>query len=196
MPTTTTRDELDEAFRRDYVQLYRIADRNLDVNLRDRASASDVVQDAWVHAVERLVQQEEQITTSLSGWLRFMVKQSVQQLRRFHLKARKRSVLKEQLSGLSASISDSSASRLVEALSASVAGPSSVLMQKESHARVQELIEGMEPVDRQILTLRHVDCLTNQECAERLGINKSTASKRYLRALERLHELVATTSLC
>ena len=44
----------------------------------------------------------------------------------------------------------------------------------------------MEPIDREIIALRHFEELTNAEVAEVLGLEISTASKRYIRALKRL----------
>ena len=44
--------------------------------------------------------------------------------------------------------------------------------------RVQEVLNGMDPLDREILALRHFEQLTNAEVAETLGMNESTASSR------------------
>ncbi len=48
----------------------------------------------------------------------------------------------------------------------------------------------MEPIDREVLSLRHFDELSNDEVAGLLGIPKGTASKRYVRALGRLREVL------
>jgi RNA polymerase sigma-70 factor (ECF subfamily) len=44
----------------------------------------------------------------------------------------------------------------------------------------------LEQNDREVLVLRHLEELSNNEVAQVLGIDKYAASKRYLRALERL----------
>jgi RNA polymerase sigma-70 factor (ECF subfamily) len=46
----------------------------------------------------------------------------------------------------------------------------------------------MDALDREILALRHFERLTNAEVAETLGMNESTTSSRYLRALKRLRD--------
>jgi RNA polymerase sigma-70 factor (ECF subfamily) len=46
----------------------------------------------------------------------------------------------------------------------------------------------MDPFDREVLALRHFEQLTNAEVAQTLGLNESTASSRYLRALKRLKD--------
>ena len=49
----------------------------------------------------------------------------------------------------------------------------------------------MDPIDREILVLRHYEQMTNGDAAAVLGLEKSAASKRYTRALERLKEILA-----
>jgi len=44
-----------------------------------------------------------------------------------------------------------------------------------------------------VLALRHYEQLTSSEAAQVLGIQERAAAKRYLRALERLRELLADT---
>jgi RNA polymerase sigma-70 factor (ECF subfamily) len=50
----------------------------------------------------------------------------------------------------------------------------------------------MDPIDREVLTMRHFEELTNSEVSETLGLQKSTASTRYLRALKRLKDVLAS----
>ena len=193
--TTIQTEDLEAAFLREYPLLHRVADANLDKKLRARVSPSDVVQDAWVEAFARFGDKEETTNMSLSAWLKFVVRQSVNRLRRFHRGADKRTVDREQLPGFQGTANESTISRLVEALPASMAGPASPLVRQEAQQRIHSLICGMDEADREILLLRHAENLTNQECAERLNLTTSGASKRYMRALDRLHELAGTTSL-
>jgi RNA polymerase sigma-70 factor (ECF subfamily) len=48
----------------------------------------------------------------------------------------------------------------------------------------------MEPLDREVLALRHFEELSNGEVALVLGVSKTAASNRYIRALERLKEML------
>jgi RNA polymerase sigma-70 factor (ECF subfamily) len=66
--------------------------------------------------------------------------------------------------------------------------PSQAAIQAETRLRVQEVLNSMDPLDREILTLRHFEQLTNAEVAAILETNESTASSRYLRALKRLKD--------
>jgi RNA polymerase sigma-70 factor (ECF subfamily) len=66
--------------------------------------------------------------------------------------------------------------------------PSQAAIKAETRLRVQEVLNSMDPIDREILALRHFEQLTNAEVAETLEMNESTASSRYLRALKRLKD--------
>jgi RNA polymerase sigma-70 factor (ECF subfamily) len=49
----------------------------------------------------------------------------------------------------------------------------------------------MDPIDREVLVLRHFEMLSNEETAQALGLKPSAASNRHLRALKRLKEILA-----
>ncbi len=49
----------------------------------------------------------------------------------------------------------------------------------------------MDPLDREILVLRHYEQMTNGDAAAALGLEESMASRRYTRALARLEEILA-----
>jgi RNA polymerase sigma-70 factor (ECF subfamily) len=48
----------------------------------------------------------------------------------------------------------------------------------------------MDPMDREVVVLRHFEELNNIETAAVLGIEPSAASKRYLRAIRRLKAIL------
>ncbi len=54
----------------------------------------------------------------------------------------------------------------------------------------QEALNAIDPVDREVPFLRHFEELTNTEVARELGLQESTASKRYIRALRKLKEIL------
>jgi RNA polymerase sigma-70 factor (ECF subfamily) len=56
---------------------------------------------------------------------------------------------------------------------------------------VQEALNSLDPLDREVLTLRHFEMLSTDDTAQVLGISKKAASKRFLRALERLQDILA-----
>ena len=48
----------------------------------------------------------------------------------------------------------------------------------------------MNPIDQEVLALRHFEELSNREVAETLEIEPKAASLRYVRALRRLKEIL------
>ena len=63
-------------------------------------------------------------------------------------------------------------------------------MRAERQDRLRDALNGMEPIDREIIVLRHFEELSNVEVADVLEIRTSAASKRYLRALRKLREVL------
>jgi RNA polymerase sigma-70 factor (ECF subfamily) len=63
-------------------------------------------------------------------------------------------------------------------------------LRAELQLRLQEALNAMDPLDREVVVLRHFEELNNAETAEVLGIQKSAASKRYVRAILRLKAIL------
>jgi RNA polymerase sigma-70 factor (ECF subfamily) len=61
----------------------------------------------------------------------------------------------------------------------------------EQKLLLQEALNAMEPIDREVLTLRHCEQLSNDETATVLGISKAQASESYIRALKRITVILA-----
>ena len=59
-------------------------------------------------------------------------------------------------------------------------------MRVETRLTVEDKLNEMEPLDREILVLRHFEKLSNQETAKVLDIKQSAASNRFIRALKKL----------
>ena len=68
--------------------------------------------------------------------------------------------------------------------------PSQAAIRRELQERLRAALAEMDPLDREVLALRHFEELTNGEVAQVLGLSKSAASNRYLRALGRLKEML------
>ena len=54
-----------------------------------------------------------------------------------------------------------------------------------------EALNRMDPIDREVLALRHFEKLSNVETAQVLGLEPTAASNRYIRALRRLKQILA-----
>jgi RNA polymerase sigma-70 factor (ECF subfamily) len=69
--------------------------------------------------------------------------------------------------------------------------PSQAAVRTEMLDRVEQAIAVMDPLDQEVLALRHFEELGNKEVAEVLGIQQKAASIRYVRALTRLKAIMA-----
>jgi RNA polymerase sigma-70 factor (ECF subfamily) len=80
---------------------------------------------------------------------------------------------------------------LAEMLLGRLTSPTQAAQRAEVRVLLQEALNAMDPLDREVLTLRHFEELSNAEVAQVLGLTKTAASNRYIRALERLREILA-----
>jgi RNA polymerase sigma-70 factor (ECF subfamily) len=181
---------LAELFSRERERLWRVVQFRLAEPLRGRLGPDDVLQEAFLAASQRLRHYAESPATSPFIWLRMIVNQTLVDLHRRHLGAQRRDAAREvSLDG----------APYAQATSASVAiqligvftSPSGAAARADMLTLVQTAIEQMDPIDREVLALRHFEELTNSEVAEALGIEQKTASIRYIRALRRLKGILA-----
>jgi RNA polymerase sigma-70 factor (ECF subfamily) len=56
--------------------------------------------------------------------------------------------------------------------------------------QLQTALNGLDPLDRELLALRHFEELSNDAAASVLGIEPAAANIRYLQALKRLNEIL------
>jgi RNA polymerase sigma-70 factor (ECF subfamily) len=171
-------------------RLRRMVDLRLDPRLYGRIDASDVIQEGYLDAVRRLEEFVRDRSTPFYLWLRFLVAQQVQAQHRRHLGAQARHPGRE-VSLYRGPMPEASTALLAEKLLGKLTTPSEALMRIERKLRLQEALNAMDPVDREILILRHYEEMSNGEAAHVLGLEKSAASKRYTRALGRLKEILS-----
>jgi RNA polymerase sigma-70 factor (ECF subfamily) len=68
--------------------------------------------------------------------------------------------------------------------------PSAAAIRAERQQRLQDALNEMDALDREVLALRHLEQLSNSETAQVLGISQAAASNRFVRALERLKKIL------
>ena len=164
-------------------RLLKLIDYRLDHRLRGRVSASDVLQEAYIDALKRMPHLEGEAGIPVFVWLRKVTIQRLIQVYREHILAQGRDASKEVRSFDDAGFEPSSdgLAELFGRLS-----PSQIVRRGDTIAEVREAMDRLDPVDREVLALRHFEDLSNIEVAAVIGITPAAASKRYLRALERL----------
>jgi RNA polymerase sigma-70 factor (ECF subfamily) len=171
-------------------RLRRMVALRLDPRLQGRVDASDVIQEGYLDAMSRLDEYARDPRVPFYIWLRFLVGQKVQDEHRRHLGAAGRDVGRE-VSIYRGAMPGASTGALAARLLGDLTSPSQAAQRAERKVRLQEALNRMDPLDREILVLRHYEQMTNGDAAAALGLDKSAASKRYIRALVRLKEVLA-----
>ena len=166
-------------------QLKRMVRLRMDRRLQGRVDASDIVQEAYIDAVRRLEQYVQDPPMSFYLWLRWLTGQKLVDAQRHHLGVQKRNAGQE-VSLYRGAMPEATSVSLAAQLLGRLTSPSLAAIRAETQIRVQEVLNTMDPIDREVLVLRHFEHLSNAETAEALGIKKSAASKRYITAIKRL----------
>jgi RNA polymerase sigma-70 factor, ECF subfamily len=175
---------LGELFSRYRERLSRMIQFRLDGRLRGRVAASDVLQDAYIDALKRLPHYQADPGMPFLIWLRWVTMQRLVEVHRQHLGAKMRDAGREVAMGGGGPLAASSA-KIAEFVG-DLTSPSQAAQRAETLAQLERALDGLDPIDREVLALRHFEELSNQETAAVLGIQPAAASKRYVRALERL----------
>lgn len=173
-------------------RLRRMVELRLDDRLRSRLDASDVIQEAQLEVFARLPNYLESRPMPFWLWLRLEVARHLCLAHRRHLGTAMRDVRRE-VPAEQAAPSVSSAA-LAAQLQGREDSPSEGVVRAERVARLRRALDSLDEADREVLALRHFEQLSNKETAEVLGISESAATKRYLRALDRLEIALGGTS--
>jgi RNA polymerase sigma-70 factor (ECF subfamily) len=174
-------------------RLRRMVELRLDARLQARIDASDVIQEAFVDVAGRLDEYLKDPKLPPFLWLRLVVGERLTRLHRHHLGARMRDAGLE-ISLYRGAWPAASSAALAAQLLGRHTSPTQAAVRAERILRLQEALNSLESVDREILSLRHFEELTAAETARVLGIEESAAAKRYFRALRRLKEVLAAMS--
>jgi RNA polymerase sigma-70 factor, ECF subfamily len=184
------RSALASLFMRYRGRLRRMVDLRMDRRLAGRIDPSDVLQEAYLDASRQLNGYLEREPMPPFLWLRLVTGQRLMALHRRHLGARKRDARAEV--GIDRnSIPAAGSAALSRQLAGRLTSPSGAAIRRERRQQLKRLLDRLEPLDREILAIRHFENLTNDEAAHELQISKAAASKRYIRALERFRKMLA-----
>lgn len=167
-------------------RLRRMVEFRLDARLRGRVSTSDILQESYIDALKRLHHFQADPAVPFFIWLRAVTIQRLIQVHRQHLGAGVRDANREV--SAQAKVSPKASAAMMAEFIADVTSPSQAVQRVEVISQLRSSLDGLDAIDREVLALRHFEDLTNQEVASILGIQPAAASKRYVRALERLKE--------
>jgi len=170
-------------------RLRKMVRLRLDRRLAGRVDPSDVLQEAFLDVSRRFPEYAANPAVPFYLWLRALTGQRLIDLHRQHLGAQMRDAAQE-VSIYRGGLPQASSEYLAEQLLGRITSPMQAAIRAELQVRLQEALNSMEPLDREVVVLRHFEELNNNETAEVLGIDKSAASKRYIRAIRRLKTIL------
>jgi RNA polymerase sigma-70 factor (ECF subfamily) len=173
-------------------RLRRMVQLRLDRRLQGRVDPSDILQEAFLDVSGRAADCAGRAEMPFFLWLRMMTGQKLLEVHRRHLGTQARDASREI--SLCQGYPEVNSNLLASQLLGQLTSASQAAMRAEQQVRLEAILNGMEPIDREILTLRHFEELTNAEVAQVLGLSKSATSNRYVRALTRLKDLLSDQS--
>src|SRR5450432_590586 len=180
---------LRELFTRHRDRLKRMVHLRLSRRLQGRVDDSDVVQEALLSISGHLHEYAADPKLPFYLWVRHMTGLKLAEVHRRHLGTQLRDADREvslHRGGLPEADSVSLAAQLLGKLTT----PSQAAIKAETRIYVQEALNSMDPIDREVLALKHFEQLTTAEIAEVLGLSKAGAGSRYLRAIKRLRGIL------
>ena len=170
-------------------RLRRMVRLRLDRRVYGRLDPSDILQDAYLDVARRFPEYAAAPTVPFYLWLRALTGQRLIDLHRQHLGAQMRDAGRE-VSLYRGALPQASSASLAQQLLAGLTSPTQAAVRAEMQIQLQEALNSMDAIDREVVVLRHFEELSNAETAQVLAIETSAASKRYIRAIRRLKAIL------
>ena len=155
-------------------------------DVRAREDESDILQESYFAAAQDLARYANHPSVPVYVWLRGIVQQRLVAAHRKHLLCQQRTVKREV--SPHARFPNPDLSTIASHFVADHSSPSMIASRLELQAIVEKAMQKLEPIDREIIALRHIEGMRSCDVAAFLGIKKTTASTRYLRALKKLKD--------
>jgi RNA polymerase sigma-70 factor (ECF subfamily) len=185
------KEALGELFGQHQERLRRMVLLRLDRRLQGRIDPSDVLQEAYLEFSRALAEYLRNPALPFFLWLRMITGRKLLALHRHHLGTKVRDAGRE-VSLHRGALPQASSVSLAAQLLGRHSSPSQAAMRAELQIRIQEALNSMDSLDREVLALRHFEQLSNAETASVLGLNPTAASNRYVRALKRLRKILTS----
>lgn len=182
-------DALAELFNHYHARLWRTVQFRMDSRLQGRVDPDDILQEAWMDAVKRVDSFLKDASRSIFVWFRLIISQTLVDVHRRHIGAQKRSAANEFSIDRGWSPASTSMSLSFHLLG-HLTSPSQAMVRQELSQQLEQALDGMNEIDREVLAMRHFEELTNRETAQIIGISEQAASVRYMKALGRLKHVM------
>lgn len=171
-------------------RLKRMVHLRLNRRLQGRVDDSDVIQEAWIDAARKLPEYAVEPKLPFFLWLRNLVGLKLIEVHRRHLGTQLRDADLE-VSLHRGALPEANSVSLAAHLLGTFTSASQAAIKAETRILVQEALNSMDPIDREVLALKHFEQLSTAEIAQVLGLSKAGAGSRYLRAIKRLRGVLS-----
>ena len=161
----------------------------MPAGLAVRLDIDDLLQESYLAAEKRMAAFEHSDEHGPFVWLRLITLQTLTDQCRRHLATQRRDAGRELSIHARITMPGATTASMASLLIGEWTSPSGVVMRAEAIQKLEDAIDRMNSVDREVLALRHFEMLSNKETAAVLGITPDAASIRYVRAIRRLKDI-------
>ncbi len=165
-------------------QLRRLVELRIVGPLTSRVDPSDVLQETYMDASQKIGNYLTDPRVSLFVWLRGLTLDRIAKVQRRHLGTQSRAASRELRLPAESSLA------LGRRLLAGGSTPSRIVEREELRRQVTAALRQLNDRDREVLVMRHFEGMNNSQVAEALEIGASAATMRHGRALKRLKEIL------
>jgi RNA polymerase sigma-70 factor (ECF subfamily) len=164
--------------------LLLVANEELPPDLRPKVAASDLVQDTFVKAHEHFAQFRGARPDELLAWLRRILLNDLATCGRRYYETDKRQLSRE------VPLADTPRAHLQNVLASEAESPRAQLLAQEKADALDRALGQLPEHYRNAILWRTRDELPFEEIGRRLGRSERAARKLWVRAVERLHDLL------
>jgi len=180
---------VEELFSRFRVRLKRMIRLRLNRKLQGRLDDSDIIQEAFMEAARKLPQYAQAPQLPFYVWLRHLTGLKLTEIHHRHLGTQMRDAGHE-VSLHRGRLPGADSMSLTAYLLGTLTSVSQAAIKAEKRLLLEESLNSMEDLDREVIALKHFEQLTISEIAHVLEISRAAAGRRYLKALKRLRAIL------
>jgi RNA polymerase sigma-70 factor (ECF subfamily) len=184
---------LNDLFGRHQDRLLRMVRLRINRRIQGRVDEADIVQEACLEASRKIDQYLSQPDAPFYLWLRQLTGLKLAEVHRHHLGVQMRDAGKD-VSIFRGALPEANSVSLAANLMGALTSPSQAAIKADQRLMVQTALDALDPLDREILALRHFEQLTNAEAAMVLELTPSGAAARHMRAIKRLKTVLQERS--
>ena len=171
-------------------RLLRMIRFRLNQSLRGRIDPEDILQESYIEISRRINDYLAAPNVSFYVWIRQITWQTLIDCHRVQM-GQKRNPNQEVRLGRQGR-GNATTFSIAAVLLGKLTSPSAAVVRQEKIELLYQALDDMDEIDREVLALRHFEHLENREVAEVLGLSRTAASNRYVRALERLGAILSS----